>query len=79
MAPGEMTTDAFRACETLSACERVSRGGAVHFACMDWRHLDDVSAVGGEVYNALLNIYVWNKSNVGMGSLYRSKHEMVFV
>ncbi|MFC4295984.1 site-specific DNA-methyltransferase [Novosphingobium tardum] len=81
MASGEMTTEAFRTFlrETLAACERVSRGGAVHFVCMDWRHLDDVSAVGGEVYNALLNICVWNKSNAGMGSLYRSKHEMVFV
>src|SRR5687768_911922 len=81
MASGEMTTDSFRTFlrETLAACERVSRGGAVHFVCMDWRHLDDVSAVGSEVYNALLNICVWNKSNAGMGSLYRSKHEMVFV
>ena len=81
MASGEMSTQAFRSFlrETLSACERVSRGGAVHFVCMDWRHLDDVSAVGGEVYNALLNICMWNKSNAGMGSLYRSKHEMVFV
>ncbi|WP_083495292.1 site-specific DNA-methyltransferase [Tsuneonella troitsensis] len=81
MASGEMTTDAFRIFlrETLSACERVSRGGAVHFVCMDWRHLDDVSVVGSAVYNALLNICVWNKSNAGMGSLYRSKHEMVFV
>ena len=81
MASGEMKTDEFRSFlrETLSACERVSRGGAVHFVCMDWRHLDDVSAVGGEVYNTLLNICMWNKSNAGMGSLYRSKHEMVFV
>ena len=81
MASGEMTTAAFRTflTETLSACERISRGGAVHFVCMDWRHLDDVSAVGAEVYNSLLNICVWNKSNAGMGSLYRSKHEMVFV
>ena len=81
MASGEMTTAAFRTflTETLSACERVSRNGAVHFVCMDWRHLDDVSAVGNEVYNTLLNICVWNKSNAGMGSLYRSKHEMVFV
>lgn len=81
MASGEMTTAAFRTflTETLSTCERVSRGGAVHFVCMDWRHLDDVSVVGAEVYNALLNICVWNKSNAGMGSLYRSKHEMVFV
>ena len=53
--------------------------GAVHFICMDWRHLDDVSAVGAEVYDTLLNMCVWNKSNAGIGSLYRSKHEMVFV
>ena len=81
MASGEMTTAAFRTflTETLSACERVSRNGAVHFVCMDWRHLDDVSVVGAKVYNTLLNICVWNKSNAGMGSLYRSKHEMVFV
>jgi hypothetical protein len=46
---------------------------------MDWRHLEDVSAVGREIYDDLLNICVWNKSNAGMGSLYRSKHEMVFV
>ena len=81
MASGEMTTQAFRTflTETLSACEAVSKNGAVHFVCMDWRHLADVEAVGSEVYNALLNICVWNKSNAGMGSLYRSKHEMVFV
>ena len=81
MASGEMTSAAFRTflTETLTACEQVSRNGAVHFVCMDWRHLEDLSAVGGEVYNALLNICVWNKSNAGMGSLYRSKHEMVLV
>ena len=53
--------------------------GAVHFICMDWRHFDDVSAVGAEVYDTLLNICGWNKSNAGVGSLYRSKHEMVLV
>ena len=81
MASGEMTTQAFRTFlnDTLSACEAVSKNGAVHFVCMDWRHLDDISAVGGEVYNAWLNVCFWNKSNAGMGSLYRSKHEMVFV
>lgn len=46
---------------------------------MDWRHLDDVTASVKGVYDDLLNICVWNKSNAGMGSLYRSKHEMVFV
>jgi DNA modification methylase len=46
---------------------------------MDWRHMDDVSAVGKRVYGDLLNLCFWNKSNAGMGSLYRSKHELIFV
>ena len=81
MASGEMSDDQFRTflAETLGAAEAVSRNGAVHYVCMDWRHLDDVSAVGRAIYDDLLNICVWNKSNAGMGSLYRSKHEMVFV
>ncbi|WP_373085272.1 site-specific DNA-methyltransferase [Sneathiella sp.] len=81
MAAGEMTTLEFRTflTETLGACARVSRDGAVHFICMDWRHMDDVTAVARDVYGDFLNLCVWNKSNAGMGSLYRSKHELVFV
>ena len=81
MASGEMDNAAFQTFlqETLGAAAAVSRDGAVHYVCMDWRHLDDVSGVGREIYDDLLNICVWNKSNAGMGSLYRSKHEMVFV
>lgn len=81
MASGEMDETQFRdfLTATLGACAQVSRDGAVHFVCMDWRHMDDVSAVGRTVYGDLLNLCVWNKSNAGMGSLYRSKHELVFV
>jgi len=81
MASGEMDTATFRSflADTLGACANVSRYGAVHFVCMDWRHLTDVSTVGDVVYGDLLNLCVWNKSNAGMGSLYRSKHELVFV
>ena len=81
MASGEMDEVEFRAFlqQTLGAAVSVSRDGAVHFICMDWRHMDDVSTVGKEVYGELLNVCVWNKSNAGMGSLYRSKHELVFV
>ena len=46
---------------------------------MDWRHLTEVLAAGKEIYSELMNLCVWNKSNAGMGSLYRSKHELVFV
>jgi len=81
MASGEMTDEAFRAflSESLGACAEVSRDGAVHFVCMDWRHMEDLGTVGNAVYGRFLNLCVWNKSNAGMGSLYRSKHELVFV
>ena len=81
MASGELSEAEFRSflTETLGAAGRVSRDGAIHFVCMDWRHMDSVSAVGSAVYGEQLNLCIWNKSNAGMGSLYRSKHELVFV
>jgi DNA modification methylase len=81
MASGEMDQKEFRAFlkQTLGVAASVSRDGAVQFVCTDWRHMDDISAVGKAVYGDLLNVCVWNKSNAGMGSLYRSKHELVFV
>ena len=81
MASGEMSEAEFRSflTDTLGAAARCSRDGAVHFVCMDWRHMDSISAVGTTVYGERLNLCIWNKSNAGMGSLYRSKHEFVFV
>jgi DNA modification methylase len=81
MASGELSESEFRRflADTLGAAASVSRDGAVHFVCMDWRHMDDLSTVGRTVYGELLNLCVWNKSNAGMGSLYRSKHELIFV
>ena len=81
MASGEMSDAAFRTflSASLGACAKVSRDGAVHFVCIDWRHMDALSTVGGSIYGGLLNLCVWNKSNAGMGSLYRSRHELVFV
>jgi DNA methylase/ParB-like nuclease domain len=81
MASGEMSEAEFRSflTDTLGAAARCSRNGAVHFVCMDWRHIDSISAVGSTIYDERLNLCIWNKSNAGMGSLYRSKHELVFV
>jgi DNA modification methylase len=81
MASGEMSEPEFRSFlkNALGAAAKCSRDGAVHFVCMDWRHMDSVSTVGSTVYGNLLNLCVWNKSNAGMGSLYRSKHELIFV
>ena len=54
-----------------------SRDGAIHYICMDWRHIRELLTVGRGVYSELKNICVWNKSNGGMGALYRSKHEFI--
>jgi DNA modification methylase len=53
--------------------------GSIHQICMDWRHLSEMLAAGRIVYSELKNLCVWNKTNAGMGSFYRSKHELVFV
>ena len=53
--------------------------GSIHFICMDWRHIGELLAAGQEVYGELKNLCVWVKDNAGMGSLYRSQHELVFV
>jgi DNA modification methylase len=81
MAAGEMSasefTDFLKA--VLGQMAGVSADGAIHFVCMDWAHLFELLSAGQEVYSALKNICVWAKSNGGMGSLYRSQHEMVAV
>jgi DNA modification methylase len=46
---------------------------------MDWRHMREMLAAGDANYSELKNLCIWNKSNAGMGTFYRSKHEMVFV
>jgi hypothetical protein len=81
MASGGTNEPEFRAFlqRTLEVSAAMSRDGAVHFVCTDWRHIDDLSAAGKAVYGELLNVCVWNKSKAGTGSLYRSKHELVFV
>lgn len=81
MASGEMSRDQFRDFQTalISAHIRVSRDGAVHFIFMDWRHIDELIAIGRGQYGELLNLCVWRKNNAGMGSLYRSQHELVAV
>ena len=76
-----MTEDDFTvflrtAFEQLAA---TSTDGAIHFVCMDWRHMAEMLGAGRSVYSELKNLVVWNKTNGGMGSFYRSKHELVFV
>lgn len=81
MASGEMAPEQFT--EFLSTVfghmSRVSCNGAIHFICMDWRHLGEVLTASRGIYTELKNLCVWAKTNGGMGSLYRSQHELVFV
>jgi DNA modification methylase len=81
MASGEMDKTEFtaflgRALRNLAA---FSAAGSLHYICMDWRHLDELLIAGTEAYGELKNLCVWVKDNAGMGSLYRSQHELVFV
>lgn len=53
--------------------------GAIHFVCMDWRHQREILTAAEGAFTELKNLCVWAKTNGGMGSLYRSQHELVFV
>ena len=79
MASGEMTEGEFTnfLTQVFRAAAEVSRDGALHYICMDWRHLYEVLSAGRAVYSSFINLCVWNKDNGGMGSFYRSKHELI--
>jgi DNA modification methylase len=81
MASGEMSPSEFQDFlkKTLQAAAQASRDGAIHFVCMDWRHLGELIAAGQDVYTELKNLIAWVKTNAGMGSFYRSQHELVLV
>lgn len=80
-ASGEMCPQEFTdfLAQAFSHAARVSMDGAIHFQCMDWRHMREMLDAGHEVYSELKNLCVWTKDNGGMGSFYRSQHELVFV
>jgi hypothetical protein len=46
---------------------------------MDWRHASELLEAGRSIYSECKNLCVWVNTNAGMGSLYRSQHELVFV
>ena len=81
MASGEMSPAEFTAFlqSVFGHLATYSVDGAIHFQCMDWRHVPEILTAGTAAYSELKNICVWAKNNGGMGSLYRSQHEFVFV
>jgi DNA modification methylase len=81
MGVGEMSQDAFTGflADALKPMAASCRDGAIAFVCMDWRHMTELLNAGTQVFSELKNLCVWNKTNGGMGTFYRSKHELVFV
>lgn len=81
MASGEMSSDVFTAflATVLSLMVRFSRPGALHYVAMDWRHLLELLLAGKDAYAELKNLCAWVKPSGGMGSLYRSRHELFAV
>ena len=81
MGVGEMSVEAFTSFlqRTLGHAAALARNGAIAFVCMDWRHMGELLKAGQAVFSELKNLCVWNKTNGGMGTFFRNKHELVFV
>lgn len=81
MASGEMSTGEFTAflAGVFERLVAVSVDGALHYIFIDWRHMAEVMAAGQSTYSEFKHLCVWNKKSGGMGSLYRSQHELCFI
>lgn len=79
MASGEMTEAEFA--EFISGfmqhLVKFSSDGSLHYIFMDWRNINILLNQGKKYYTELKDIAIWNKLSAGMGSLYRSQHEMI--
>ncbi len=81
MASGEMSEAEFVSflITSLKLLCDFSANNSVHYICMDFRHLSELLAAGRQNYDEFLNMCVWVKNQGGMGSFYRSQHELVLV
>lgn len=80
-ASGEMTREQFIQFlqEIFANLYLFSKDGGIHYICMDWKHIFELITAGESIYNRFMNLCIWAKDNGGMGTFYRSKHELVFV
>ncbi len=81
MASGEMSDDEFIAflVAFISNLVKFSTDGSIHYLCIDWRHIHDLMTAARRHYAELKNLVVWTKTNAGMGTFYRSQHELIAV
>jgi hypothetical protein len=80
MASGEMSSAEFARflAAIFGNLATFSVDGSIHFVCMDWRHAAEILKAGSDAYSELKNLCVWVKDNGGMGTFYRSRHELIF-
>ena len=78
---GEMSAAEFEAFlrTTLGHAARCPDDGSIHFVCMHWGKIGELLAAAADLFFETKNLCIWNKTNAGMGSLYRSRHELIFV
>jgi DNA modification methylase len=81
MASGEMSTGDYTdfLAQAFDLLARYSALGSIHYICSDWRHVREPLDAGHQVYSELKNLCIWVKDNAGMGTFYRSQHELIFV
>lgn len=80
MASGEMSVIQFTEFLRTAFQNLVNHSldGSIHFICMDWRHMREMLDASDGVYSELKNLITWVKDNGGMGTFYRSRHELIF-
>lgn len=80
MASGEMSKAEFTnfLATTFRNMSAMSVDGSIHFIFMDWRHAVELTSAAEGIYSELKNLVVWVKDNGGMGTFYRSRHELIF-
>jgi DNA modification methylase len=81
MASGEMSEAEFTTflSSSLGRAKACLKEGAILFVFMDWRHLYELITACRDVDLAFKNLIVWVKTNAGMGTFYRSRHELILV
>lgn len=81
MASGEMSPEEFTTFLNtfFQLTANYTQDGGIVYCCMDWRHIREIQNAADPVFGPLRQLCVWGKDNGGMGTFYRSQHELVFV
>lgn len=80
-ASGEMTSPEFTAFlrAIFRNCVLYSRAASIHYHFMDHRHQREMLDASDGVYSEYKQLIVWTKAgNAGMGTFYRSQHELIY-